>query len=304
MTEILAWHEGKLVPESELTMPVKGPTILYGIGAFEGVRAYNGNIFAAESHAKRLINSSALIGEPIKHDVPTIINAMETTLEAFGKTDAYIRPTVLVKNDKMGVHNPDDTTELVILITEWKKAVTDAAEKGISLTTSFDVCRHSHLTHKVAAKANTNYQNSKDNIRKAISLDFDDAAIPDINGNLVDTSAANIILEKDGELFTPKRGDQFHGITIQVGTTLAKELNIPLHEIDIPMGAIHHFNHAFIVGTAAEITPIRQIDERKLEISDNTRKLQQAYHDLTHQKSHITVDGYSATIDRLEPATP
>ncbi len=280
------WYDGKLVPWREATTHVLTHTLHYGMGVFEGVRAYKTAagtaIFRLAAHTDRLFRSAHILGMPMPYDKETINGAVCDTVQANQLESAYIRPMCFYGAEGMGLRADNLKVHVIVAAWHWGSYLGEAAlEKGIKVRTASFNRHHVNIT-MCRAKANGNYMNSMLALREAQSAGCDEALLLDTEGYVSEGSGENIFLVRDGALYTPDLTSALDGITRDTVFTLAAELGIPVKEKRITRDEVYIADEAFFCGTAAEITPIRELDGRAIGAGKRgpiTEKLQSIYFD-------------------------
>jgi branched-chain amino acid aminotransferase len=237
-----------------------GQTIHYGFGVFEGIRAYDGvagvNIFRAEEHYKRLARSCKLVGIPFHYTPSELVEITYELLRRNNLSDAYIRPLIYC-GANMGL---TASTESQLLIAAWKPAEFRTGSLLRVCTSPYQ--RPNPKSIHFESKITGHYVNSILARSEAKSRGFDDAIMLDQNGNVAETSSANIFFEQNGCLFTPPLGHIFPGITRGTVFSICKQLGIPVVERAFTIAELAEADTAFICGTAAEISGILSLNDQ------------------------------------------
>ncbi len=281
------WYDGELVQWRDATTHVLTHTLHYGMGVFEGVRAYNTpqgtSIFRLQAHTDRLFDSAHIMNMKMPFTKEQINEATRAAVRENNLESAYIRPMVFYGSEAMGIRA--DTLKVHVIVAAWHWGAymgDEALQKGIKVRTSSFTRHHVNIS-MTRAKANGNYINSMLALQEAVSAGADEAMLLDPEGYVAEGSGENIFLIKDGVLYTPEVTSCLNGITRSTVLTLAGELNIPVVEKRITRDEVYIADEAFFTGTAAEVTPIREVDGRSIGIGSRgpvTEKLQKAYFDL------------------------
>ena len=283
------WKDGKLIDWRDATVHVLTHTLHYGMGVFEGVRAYqqaDGStaIFRLEDHTKRLLNSAKIFQMKVPFDAATLNEAQKEVVRANKLESCYLRPLVWIGSEKLGVAAKGNTIHVAIAAWPWGAYLgEDGMNKGIRVKTSSFTHHHSNIT-MCKAKAVGNYTVSILSNQEAVNDGYEEAMLLDPQGYVCQGSGENVFLVIDGKLFTPDlSGGALDGITRQTIMTLAQEFGIPCTEKRITRDEFYIADEAFFTGTAAEVTPIRELDGRP--IGEGTRgpiteKLQSAFFDI------------------------
>jgi branched-chain amino acid aminotransferase len=281
------WYDGELVQWREATTHVLTHTLHYGMGVFEGVRAYNTPqgtaIFRLQAHTDRLFDSAHIMGMKIPFTKEEINEATRAAVRENNLETAYIRPMVFYGSEAMGLRATGLKVQVIIGAWHWGAYMgEEALQKGIKVRTSSFTRHHVNIS-MTRAKANGNYINSMLALQEAISGGADEAMLLDPEGYVAEGSGENIFLVKNGVVYTPEVTSCLNGITRDTILTLAKELGIEVVEKRITRDEVYIADEAFFTGTAAEVTPIREVDGRQIGIGSRgpvTEKLQKAYFDL------------------------
>ncbi|HZP11151.1 MAG TPA: branched-chain amino acid transaminase [Nevskiaceae bacterium] len=278
------WYDGKLVPWREATTHVLTYTLHYGVGCFEGVRAYKTPkgtaIFRLHDHTRRLINSTKIIGMKMPFSLEQLNEAQLEVLRANKLESAYLRPMVFFGAEGMGLRAEGLKTHVIVAAWTWGSYLgAENMEKGIRVKTS-SYSRHYVNAAMCRAKANANYLNSSMALNEVLKDGYDEAIMLDPEGYVAEGSAENIFLVQNGALHTPDLTSALDGITRRTVVQLAQEMGIKVIERRITRDELYVSDEAFFTGTAAEVTPIREADNRPIGIGRRgpvTEKLQTAY---------------------------
>jgi len=288
------WLDGQLIPWRDAKVHVLTHTLHYGMGVFEGVRAYQSEdgcaIFRLEDHTKRLFQSAHILGMQIPYDQKTINAATCQAVRDNNLDSAYIRPMCFYGSEGMGLRADNLKVHVMIAAWHWGSYLgKDGLENGIRIRTSSYTRHHVNIT-MCKAKANGNYMNSMLALQEALRDGYDEALLLDVDGYVAEGSGENIFLVKDGALYTPELTSALDGITRNTLIQLAARENIPVHEKRITRDEVYICDEAFFTGTAAEVTPIRELDNRRIGNGGRgpiTEKLQAAYFDLVHGRQTL-----------------
>ncbi len=283
------WLDGELVPWREAKVHVLTHTLHYGMGAFEGVRAYKTErgtaIFRLEDHTDRLFRSAHILNMAIGFDKQTINEATAAAVHENGLSSAYIRPMCFYGAEGMGLRADNLKVHTMIAAWEWGAYLgTDGIEKGIRVRTSSFSRHHVNVT-MCRAKANGNYINSMLALNEALSCGYDEALLLDTQGYVMEGSGENIFIVRNGVLYTPDLTSALDGITRITIITLAREQGLEVRERRITRDEVYIADEAFFTGTAAEVTPIRELDGRAIGSGVRgpiTERLQKLYFDQVH----------------------
>jgi len=283
------WLDGKFLPWRDARIHVLTHTLHYGMGVFEGVRAYKTDsgtaIFRLREHTDRLFRSARIMRMPINYDAVTINRACCEAMKKNGLESGYIRPICFYGSEGMGLRADNLKTHLAIAAWEWGAYLgSEALEKGIRIKTSSYTRHHVNIS-MCKAKATGHYINSMLALREALDCGYDEALLLDNEGYVAEGSGENFFLVRDGVIYTPERVSALEGITRDSIITLARESGLEVKEKRITRDEVYIADEAFFTGTAAEVTPIRELDGRI--IGDGVRgkisgQLQKLFFDQAH----------------------
>ncbi len=282
----LIWYDGELVPWRDATTHVLTHTLHYGMGVFEGVRAYETPrgtaIFRLQEHTKRLFNSARILNMKIPFSMDEINEAQLAAVRENKLASAYMRPMAFYGSEGMGLRADNLKVHVIVAAWTWGAYLgADNMEKGIRIRTSSYTRHHVNVT-MCRAKANGNYINSMLALQEAVRDGYDEALLLDTEGYVAEGSGENIFAVFDGELHTPTLLSALDGITRKTIFTLADELGIKVVERRMTRDELYVADEAFFTGTAAEVTPIRELDGRTIGCGSRgpmTEKLQSLYFD-------------------------
>ena len=253
------WVDGEFVPWRDAKVHILTHSLHYGSGVFEGDRAYEGEIFALTDHSQRLVNSAKLMGYEIPFSVEEIDKACKETLAKSGLGSAYVRPIAWRGSEKMGVAAQSNKIHLAVAVWAWGDYFADKM-KGITLCMA-DWRRPAPDTIPCKSKGAGLYMICTLSKHAAENKGFNDALMLDHMGRIAECTGAHIFFIRDGELHTPTNDILLDGITHKTVVALAKKRKIKVHKRDIWPDELASFSECFIVGTAAEITPVRAIED-------------------------------------------
>lgn len=283
--QTLAWFDGQIRPLPEIRVSPLAHALHYGTGAFEGIRCYQqesggGGVFRLAEHMERLANSCRILGVEIPYDVDQLCEATLETIRANEFESAYIRPLVFLGEGAMGVHGGDNPIHTLIAVWQWGAYLGDEGMKnGIrTLITSYE--RTTSNASAVRAKLSGQYIQSFMAKRQVKALGIDEGILLDRDGHLAEATGENLFIVRDGVIQTaPDTSPILHGITRDTVLAIAHDLGIKVRRERFGRSAIYTADEAFLSGTAAEITPIREVDDRTLRNSPGpiTRKIQSTY---------------------------
>ncbi len=271
------WMDGKLVPWRDAKVHVLSHGLHYGSCVFEGERAYGGKIFKSREHSERLHKSGELLGFEIPYSVDALEAAKAEVLKANNIVDGYVRPVAWRGSEMMAISAQATTIHVAIASWAWPSMYkSEIKEKGIRLTMA-DFKRPSPESAPVASKAAGLYMICTISKHKAEKAGFQDALMLDYRGYLAEATGANLFLVIDGELHTPKADCFLDGITRRTVIQLAKDNGITVHERHIKPEELARVQEVFLTGTAAEITPVGEIDGQKFVVGAVSKKLMESY---------------------------
>ncbi|MER0203233.1 MAG: branched-chain amino acid transaminase [Nitrosomonas sp.] len=260
------WYDGKMVPWRDANTHVLTHTLHYGLGVFEGLRAYEtaqgAAIFRLQEHTDRLFNSAHIFMMKMPYDKATIMQAQRDVVKQNKLSSAYIRPIAFYGAEAMGLSARTLSVHVAIAAWSWGTYLgPEALENGIRVKTS-SFTRHHVNINMCRAKSVTTYANSILANQEVALNGYDEALLLDVEGYVAEGSGENIFIVKQGKLYTPDLTSCLEGITRASIIELAAELGIPVIEKRITRDEIYCADEAFFTGTAAEITPIRELDNR------------------------------------------
>jgi branched-chain amino acid aminotransferase len=283
------WMDGKMVPWREAQVHVLTHTLHYGMGVFEGVRAYRAeqgtSIFRLSEHLKRLYGSAHIMKMPVTWDQPTLAEAHLAVVRENDLESAYIRPMFFYGSEGMGLRADNLKVHAIVAAWEWGAYLgAENMEKGIRIKTSSFTRHHVNIT-MCKAKANGNYMNSMLALNEALSAGYDEALLLDADGFVAEGSGENFFIVRKGVIYTPDLTSALEGITRDTLFALAKSEELSIREKRITRDEVYLADEAFFTGTAAEVTPIRELDGRRIGSGERgpvTARLQALYFDLVH----------------------
>ena len=285
------WMDGNLVEWSDARIHVLTHTLHYGTGVFEGVRAYETSkgpaIFRLEDHTNRLFESAELIGMKIPFQASVLNDAQSEVVALNELNNAYIRPMCFYGSEGMGLRADNLKVHAIVAAWDWGSYLgDDKILNGIKVkVTDFPKRCDKSMIHK--AKATGNYLYSMLALKDALNSGFDEALILDIDNNVNEGSGENFFMIIDNTFYTPKDRTVLNGITRQTIMEIASDLNYKVEEKDISVEDVKSCDEAFFTGTAAEVTPIIQVDYKKINNGKPgkiTKQIQTIYFDLIRGK--------------------
>ncbi|MBK1867477.1 branched-chain amino acid aminotransferase [Taklimakanibacter albus] len=275
--EGVIWMNGEFVPWKDAKVHVLTHGLHYGSGVFEGERAYGGEIFKLTEHTQRLFDSAEMLDMKIPFTVAEIDAACRETLKRQGFADAYVRPIVWRGSEMMGVAAQNTKINVAIAIWQWPSYFDPTQlEKGIRLDIA-EFRRPDPMTAPSKAKAVGLYMICTISKHKAERKGYADAMMLDWRGQVAECTGANIFFVKNGEIHTPTPDCFLDGITRRTVIGLAQKRQLKVIERAIMPEELAGFEQCFIVGTAAEVTPVGEIGPYKFSVGDLTRTLRVDY---------------------------
>lgn len=285
------WLDGKFVPWREAKTHVLTHTLHYGMGVFEGIRAYETDtgtaIFRLEDHTNRLFDSAHILKMSMPYDKEVINKACLDSVRNNNLESAYIRPMCFYGSEGMGLRADNLKVHVMVAAWAWGSYLgNEGIEKGIRIKTSSFTRHHVNIT-MCKAKANGNYMNSMLALQEAIADGYDEALLLDSEGYVAEGSGENVFIVRNGIIYTPDLTSALEGITRETIIQFAKENNVLVKEKRITRDEVYIADEAFFTGTAAEVTPIRELDNRQIGDGSKgpvTSKLQNKYFDCVKGK--------------------
>jgi branched-chain amino acid aminotransferase len=288
----LIWHNGRTVDWRDAQTHVLTHTLHYGMGVFEGVRAYKTEqgaaIFRLRDHTDRLFNSAHILGMKLPYDREAIDEAHRTVVRLNNLESAYIRPMFYYGPEGMGLRADNLDVHCIVAAWHWGSYLGEEnMTRGIRIRVSSFTRHHVNVT-MCRAKANGNYMNSMLALQEALRDGYDEALLLDTNGYVMEGSGENVFIVRNGVLYTPDLTSALDGITRRTVMQLAGEIGIDVVEKRITRDEVYIADEAFFTGTAAEVTPIREVDGRSIGSGSRgpiTERLQSMYFDVVHGRS-------------------
>lgn len=285
------WFNGDLVEWRSATTHVLTHTLHYGMGVFEGVRAYETPdgpaIFRLQDHTKRLFNSAKIVGMQLPFTEEQINRAHIDVVKANNLASCYFRPMAYYGSGKLGVAPKQDDVQVILAAWAWGAYLgEEGMRKGIRVRVSSFTRHHPNVT-MIKAKANGNYMNSIMANTEATRDGYDEAILLDAQGYVAEGSGENIFTVRDGVLYTPALDVALDGITRRSVIAIASEMGLKVVEKRLTRDELYVADEVFFTGTAAEVTPIREIDGRQIGIGERgpiTAEIQQRYFDIVQGK--------------------
>jgi branched-chain amino acid aminotransferase len=283
------WLDGAWTPWRDARIHVLTHTLHYGVGVFEGIRAYRTDkgtaVFRLGEHVKRLYNSAHILRMSIPYAQEDIANVCREVIRRNDLDEAYVRPVCFYGAEGMGLRADNLEVHVAIAAWSWGKYLgAEGIEKGIRIRTSSFTRYHSNSV-MCKAKANGQYMNSILALQEALTDGYDEALLLDANGYVAEGSGENFFLVRDGIIYTPELTAALEGITRDAVIRIARELDYTVIEKRITRDEVYLGDEAFFTGTAAEVTPIRELDNRRIGTGMRgpvTARLQETFFDQVH----------------------
>jgi branched-chain amino acid aminotransferase len=281
------WLDGKMLPWREATTHVLTYSLHYGVGCFEGVRAYKTPagtaIFRLREHTRRLLDSAKILGMPVAWNEDQLNAAQCAVIDDNALAEAYLRPMVFYGAEGMGLRADGLVAHVMIAAWPWGSYLgADGMQKGIRVKTA-SFSRHHVNSAQCRAKANGQYIVSSMALNEVLKNGYDEALMLDTEGFVAEGSAENVFIVRDGVLHTPSVTSCLDGITRRTVIELAREAGYEVRERRITRDEMYVADEAFFTGTAAEVTPIRELDNRPIGNGGRgpvTERLQSRYLDI------------------------
>jgi branched-chain amino acid aminotransferase len=271
------WYDGALRPWRDVRLHVLSHGLHYGSCVFEGERVYSGRVFRLREHSQRLLDSAKILGFEIPYTLDEVERATMETVEAQGHADAYVRPVAWRGSEMMGVSAQKSFIHLAIAVWEWPSYFSpEARTRGIKLKRA-KWARPDPKCAPVKAKAAGLYMICTLSKHDAELNGCDDALMLDWRGQIAETTGANFFLVKNGEIHTPTPDCFLDGITRRAVMGLARDRGYTIHERAIMPDELAGADEIFVTGTAAEVTPVGQIDDLHFQVGPVTRSLMEDF---------------------------
>ena len=287
------WMDGELVEWRDATIHVLSHTLHYGCGAFEGVRAYNTvngtAIFRLADHTERLFNSAKILRMKLPFTREQLNEAQLEVVRVNKLESCYLRPLVWIGSEKLGVSPKGNRIHAMVAAWPWGAYLgEEGMQRGIRIKTSSYTRHHVNIT-RTQAKAVSNYSNSILANMEALDDGYDEALLLDASGFVSEGAGENIFLVKGDEIYTPDlSAGALNGITRNTVLHIAKDLGIEVVQKRITRDEVYIADEAFFTGTAAEVTPIRELDRVEIGIGSRgpiTEKIQSAFFDIVNGRN-------------------
>jgi len=286
------WYDGKMVNWRDATTHVLTHTLHYGMGVFEGVRAYKTDkgtaIFRLKEHTDRLFRSAHILQMKMPFTKEEMMEAQKAAVRENNLESAYMRPMAFYGAEAMGISAKTLSTHVIVAAWKWGAYMgQEALDNGIRVKTSSFSRHHVNIT-MCKAKANGNYMNSILAHQEAAQDGYEEALLLDVDGFVAEGSGENVFIVRNGKLYTPDLTSALEGITRDTIVQLAAEIGLTVIEKRITRDEVYTADEAFFTGTAAEVTPIRELDRRAIGAGTAgpiTKQLQKMYFDAVTGKS-------------------
>jgi branched-chain amino acid aminotransferase len=287
------WYDGKLVPWREANTHVLTHSLHYGLSVFEGVRAYKTEslgtaIFRVQEHTRRLFNSAKIYMMEIPYAPEQLVEAQREVVRANKLDSCYLRPIAFYGSEKMGVSPVGAKVHVAIAAWPWGAYLgEDGIKKGIRVKTSSFARHHVNVT-MARAKVATTYANSILANLEATQHGYDEGLLLDTDGFVAEGAGENIFIVKDGRVYTPELTTALDGITWRSVQSICADLGIAVEKTRITRDDIYICDEAFFTGTAAEVTPIRELDRRVIGAGSRgpvTERIQSAFFDIVNGRN-------------------
>lgn len=283
------WFDGKLVPWREAKVHVLTHTLHYGMGVFEGIRAYKTAkgtaVFRLQAHIDRLFRSAHILNMHIPFDKEALCEAACEVVRENGLESAYIRPMCFLGAEGMGLRADNLKVHVIVAAWSWGTYMGDQnVKRGVRIKTS-SYSRHHVNVSMCKAKANGHYINSMLALNEALACGYDEAMLLDTEGYVAEGSGENIFLVRNGTLLTPDLTAALDGITRDTLFAFAREIGMPVQEKRITRDEVYIADEVFLTGTAAEIVPVCEVDGRRIGPGTPgpvTGRMQATYFDQVH----------------------
>ena len=284
------WMNGELVDWNDARIHVGAHGLHYGSGVFEGIRAYETAkgtaVFRLTEHLKRLVNSARLLGFELGYTVDELRAACHELIAANGLPECYLRPIAFVGYGELGVSAVGNPIDVAIMSWPW---ATYLGEEGLKNGIRAKISSWQRIGPNViphVAKATGVYLNSMLAVHEANRAGYDEAILLTAEGFVADGSGENVFIVSDGELYTPDLSTSIlPGITRDTVIQIAQDLGYTVHEKSLIRSDLYLADEAFMTGTAAEVTPLRAVDDVEIGVGQITLEIQEAYLDTARGRS-------------------
>lgn len=278
------WMDGKMVPFDDAKIHVLSHTLHYGLGVFEGIRAYKqatgggGGVFKLDEHLRRLMDSAKMCRIKVPFTQEEIKQACLETLSANGMAEAYIRPIIYLGMQSMGLGARNNPVHVGVAVWDWGRYLgEEGIQNGIRVQTS-TFTRHHVNSNLQRAKVIGHYVNSILARYEANDNGYDEAIMLDGAGYVAEGTGENLFVARDGVVKTPPVVNILGGVTRRTVIDILKHDNVPVHEMHFGRDALYVGDEVWLTGTAAEVTPVREVDRREVgKPGPITRRVQETY---------------------------
>ena len=287
------WMDGELIPWDEARVPILTHTLHYGLGAFEGIRCYRCDdgrsaVFRLRDHVERLERSAHILEIELPYTVEQLEQAVLATLRANKLPEGYIRPLLFLGDGSMGLLPADNPVRVAIAVWPWGTYLGEEnLERGVRAKISSYMRPHPNSS-MTKSKTCGDYVNSILAKREVTRVGYDEAVLLDASGNVAEASGENIFIARRGVLKTPPLGSVLEGITRDAVMTIARDKGIDVVEQSFTRDEFYVADEAFLTGTAAEVAPIRELDDRTIGAGTRgpiTRTIQTTFFDAVHGRT-------------------
>ena len=289
------WMDGRLIDWDDARVHVLTHTLHYGVGAFEGIRCYKTDagvpaVFRLKEHIDRLFDSAHILTLDIPYSPEEICQAVRKTLSANGLVEGYIRPIVFIGEGEMGLFARTNPVHAAVAVWPWGSYLgEEGMKKGIrAKVSSFN--RHHVNASMTKGKINGYYVNSVLAKWEVVKAGYDEAVLLDTEGYVAEASGENIFIVRNGILQTPPLTSVLQGITRDSVLTIAHKMDLPVKEGRFTRDEMYIADEMFFTGTAAEITPVREVDDRRVGTGKPgpvTKKIQEKFFDIVHGRDAL-----------------
>ncbi len=298
------WMDGELVEWDEANVHILTHTLHYGLGVFEGIRCYETEegpaVFRLDSHMERFQNSANLVKMDLPYSVDELIDAVRLTIRENDVNGCYIRPIAYYGYGKMGLNPQGAPIQVAIAVWPWGSYL---GEEGLKKGVRTTITDWKKITEEIMpphSKTVANYANSILAKLDALDRGYDEAILLNLDGNIAEGPGENIFIVENGKLITPPiTSNVLEGITRDSIIQIAKDKDIPVIEEDFGQGRLLDSDEAFFTGTAAEVTPIREVDDNPIGSKGRgeiTKELQKTFFDIVEGK----LDQYNHWLDYID----
>ena len=277
------WMNGEMVDWDQANIHILTHTLHYGMGVFEGIRAYETSegpgVFRLTEHIERLHNSARIMGMPMPYEVDDLIEATKAVVRASGLPSCYIRPIAYFGYGEMGLNTLPCKVDVAIACWPWGAYLgDDAVQKGVSMKVS-SWCRHDHNSMPPASKTTGNYVNSSLAKVEALNAGYDEAIMLNPDGLVSECTGENIFAARGGTLITPPlSAGALEGITQDTVMTIADDLGLDCMVSDLTRSDLYICEEMFVCGTAAEVSAVNSVDDRPIPCpGEMTRAIAEEY---------------------------